>query len=113
MERCRTDPPGVSSNQCEAGRLVADLTPLSRSPPHESSPPVPLSAMRRGGTRRRPWPRSRPGSKMEGTCGQEFPVADPFPQLRAALAGQYAIEREDRKSTRLNSSHLVISYAVF
>src|SRR5688500_19341928 len=24
-----------------------------------------------------------------------------------------AIEREDRKSTRLNSSHLVISYAVF
>src|SRR5256885_7331169 len=24
-----------------------------------------------------------------------------------------AVEREDRKSTRLNSSHLVISYAVF
>src|SRR5256885_3268980 len=27
--------------------------------------------------------------------------------------GQYISNREDRKSTRLNSSHLVISYAVF
>src|SRR5256885_5031187 len=31
------------------------------------------------------------------------------PELRARLAAQ----RADRKSTRLNSSHLVISYAVF
>ncbi|PYP47123.1 MAG: hypothetical protein DMD42_03045 [Gemmatimonadetes bacterium] len=31
---------------------------------------------------------------MEGTCEQELPVADPFPQLRAALADRYAIERE-------------------
>src|SRR5256885_3950345 len=27
--------------------------------------------------------------------------------------GRWAVERLDRKSTRLNSSHLVISYAVF
>src|SRR5256885_11973734 len=34
---------------------------------------------------------------------------------RAPNAGQEIVERavEDRKSTRLNSSHLVISYAVF
>src|SRR5438128_12690275 len=31
---------------------------------------------------------------MEGTCEQELPVADPFPQLRAALADRYTIERE-------------------
>ena len=31
---------------------------------------------------------------MGGTCEQELPVADPFPPLRAALAGRYAIERE-------------------
>src|SRR6184192_706989 len=69
MERCRTDPPGVSSNQRGPGCLFAKH-PLA------------------------PWPRPPPGSKMGGTCGQELSVADPFPQLRAALAGQYTIERE-------------------
>src|SRR5256885_5084071 len=41
-----------------------------------------------------------------------------FPQIRDRLAiaremAQQASLEEDRKSTRLNSSHLVISYAVF
>src|SRR2546426_2977633 len=35
-------------------------------------------------------------------------VASHYPELRLARPG-----RRDRKSTRLNSSHLVISYAVF
>src|SRR5256885_2594114 len=40
--------------------------------------------------------------------------APPAPQARVAVQGGDADElREDRKSTRLNSSHLVISYAVF
>src|SRR5256885_16669282 len=33
--------------------------------------------------------------------------------LRRALGAKAGIARLDRKSTRLNSSHLVISYAVF
>src|SRR5256885_5430093 len=40
--------------------------------------------------------------------GEEFGVI--LPETRAAGAEDRA---EDRKSTRLNSSHLVISYAVF
>src|SRR2546426_4449417 len=32
---------------------------------------------------------------------------------RLTAAGQKVLDAEDRKSTRLNSSHLVISYAVF
>src|SRR5256885_4592485 len=35
------------------------------------------------------------------------------PPAPAAAVEQLASERLDRKSTRLNSSHLVISYAVF
>src|SRR5256885_10702725 len=31
----------------------------------------------------------------------------------SAIAGKYSVSILDRKSTRLNSSHLVISYAVF
>src|SRR5688500_19961476 len=43
-------------------------------------------------------------------------LGDPVPVPRAALddrGARHAGGREDRKSTRLNSSHLVISYAVF
>src|SRR5258708_30473919 len=46
---------------------------------------------------------------------QEVPVAtivDTFPPLPATFADVGAIEK-DRKSTRLNSSHQIISYAVF
>src|ERR1022692_94306 len=49
-------------------------------------------------------------------CGRGSPLGDAChirPALRgcrAALRGRHA---SDRKSTRLNSSHLVISYAVF
>src|SRR5256885_6159050 len=33
--------------------------------------------------------------------------------MKRSRAGQPAVKEADRKSTRLNSSHLVISYAVF
>src|SRR5256885_11028528 len=33
--------------------------------------------------------------------------------LESAYESSFALSRRDRKSTRLNSSHLVISYAVF
>src|SRR5256885_9607060 len=51
--------------------------------------------------------------KLNRTVGDFFPVLDPD----AAEAAVAVIDEErlgqDRKSTRLNSSHLVISYAVF
>src|SRR5688500_19501495 len=41
-------------------------------------------------------------------------IARENPSARVVVTGCYATRRpEDRKSTRLNSSHLVISYAVF
>src|SRR2546426_6658518 len=42
-------------------------------------------------------------------------VTGVFPQPNKAIVGRNAFAHEagDRKSTRLNSSHLVISYAVF
>src|SRR5256885_13102942 len=39
--------------------------------------------------------------------------ATPFIFFRAGLRRSLAEDGKDRKSTRLNSSHLVISYAVF
>src|SRR2546426_8360586 len=76
------------------------------------------------------WPLPSSGSIMQASRKQDLMVTDPIPRLQAAVAGRYTIERElgrggmatvylaqdlkqDRKSTRLNSSHLVISYAVF
>src|ERR1039458_7775105 len=48
---------------------------------------------------------------------QSQPCRCPLPTLRASLDGRRATQhgagRIDRKSTRLNSSHLGISYAVF
>src|SRR5256885_9108181 len=45
------------------------------------------------------------------------PAAAPLPGFKQikprGFAGLFPINSEDRKSTRLNSSHLVISYAVF
>src|SRR5947207_4178170 len=47
-------------------------------------------------------------------CRLCFKYCDSFPSLFSLLDNQYDGEvRRDRKSTRLNSSHTVISYAVF
>src|SRR5438477_9428006 len=40
-------------------------------------------------------------------------VGDQLERLRVDLGGARADRRRDRKSTRLNSSHMSISYAVF
>src|SRR6266403_4749113 len=37
----------------------------------------------------------------------------PFEHLRVGSSGQIGAAKRDRKSTRLNSSHVEISYAVF
>src|SRR5256885_8543906 len=51
--------------------------------------------------------RSMHSSSSQGQVGQ---VLD---DGRALMQRVAVVEHEDRKSTRLNSSHLVISYAVF
>src|SRR2546426_5620768 len=53
----------------------------------------------------------RAGARGEG-AGHRLGVRAHQPGVEAA-AGVSLEERGDRKSTRLNSSHLVISYAVF
>src|SRR5256885_10251926 len=51
-------------------------------------------------------------------CARSWRCADPSEAATCAIAalrerGQNRLPESDRKSTRLNSSHLVISYAVF
>src|SRR5690606_41822325 len=48
------------------------------------------------------------GGQQGGAAGDDVPVA-----VVAELEGDRADVRGDRKSTRLNSSHVKISYAVF
>src|SRR5688500_20076094 len=46
-------------------------------------------------------------------AGRPAGPREPSPPRRAPPGGGPGVTRSDRKSTRLNSSHLVISYAVF
>src|SRR5207249_8820424 len=68
---------------------------------------------REAGQRCRPWIRLRPDGFARSTS------AKPFEKARGSLPGSRRTStteepsREDRKSTRLNSSHVSISYAVF
>src|SRR5256885_8883588 len=66
---------------------------------------------------RRTWSAGRPGSGSIGICAAPaVPCgAASAPPFRERRAPHVAVRRAaiDRKSTRLNSSHLVISYAVF
>src|SRR5437899_8996785 len=50
---------------------------------------------------------------LEGQTRGTVQLADDDAFPGSGLRGHPAPEREDRKSTRLNSSHLGISYAVF
>src|SRR2546426_5463044 len=69
-----------------------------------------------GVVRRRAGAASVPGAGAAGAAGRAGARAVP---LMAHERGEVPLEppldrqRQDRKSTRLNSSHLVISYAVF
>src|SRR5256885_12066280 len=53
-----------------------------------------------------------PISRTSGLRRRER-VASRFPASAIARSASTSLPRPDRKSTRLNSSHLVISYAVF
>src|SRR5436309_8712268 len=41
------------------------------------------------------------------------PASGPAGRWRCLRSGRLGVDRQDRKSTRLNSSHVKISYAVF
>src|SRR5205807_2817658 len=47
------------------------------------------------------------------SCGASNCHGSPQPKSQGAKLNENLVWRQDRKSTRLNSSHLVISYAVF
>src|SRR5690349_22454449 len=51
----------------------------------------------------------RPGARLDGLVRRRHPPVG----RGAARASRRALARQDRKSTRLNSSHVEISYAVF
>src|SRR5690242_20923359 len=55
----------------------------------------------------------RPGRSRGADRSLEFPVADGRVENRARARGGEHGGAQDRKSTRLNSSHMSISYAVF
>src|SRR3712207_8302649 len=65
-------------------------------------------------TRRSPDLRERVLDLVRQAAGQRAQLREPLGLARAALQPLHpAVEGEDRKSTRLNSSHANISYAVF
>src|SRR5205807_8308658 len=51
-------------------------------------------------------------ASSQGKSGGDLLSQGASPQVPSALAGLTSVFGIDRKSTRLNSSHLVISYAV-
>src|SRR5205807_8763614 len=55
-------------------------------------------------------PATSPASRLRSEARDSVPAAPATPHRRRACK---PATRQDRKSTRLNSSHLVISYAVF
>src|SRR5689334_24827828 len=57
--------------------------------------------------------RSRPGARGTGGAGVNRRPSGRSAGLRARRAAPAAGSAQDRKSTRLNSSHSSISYAVF
>src|SRR5256885_6089160 len=67
--------------------------------------------------RMRAWFRGRKGQRIDGCIGEAVEAEKPLDRRMAERcrgAGRQTMPGcRDRKSTRLNSSHLVISYAVF
>src|SRR5256885_8593833 len=75
----------------QAPRAQRELVPRQLERPQRRRPPALVAAVRPAPDDLRPAERGRPGGRARPLAGRAL----------------------DRKSTRLNSSHLVISYAVF
>src|SRR5207253_7262184 len=87
---------------------------LSTRPPPPTSPLFPYTTLFRSSrTSRTPYSQRPPRTR----CGQEQRER-PLPIVQSDMRGSPRVidaakRQEDRKSTRLNSSHVAISYAVF
>ena len=95
-------------------------TEISTLPLHDALPICPTTpAPRRTRSSPPPGTFDRPprGAHHRRPRGGRPSVADECTSIRGTASGRPSIppraERADRKSTRLNSSHTVISYAVF
>src|SRR6266566_8173368 len=105
---------GVRAGECEVGCLVANGAPklLERGPIREY--PDHVRPVSREGTFEAV---AQPGSRRRDDGIDESDLRFRHAELQACLGQgrnrRLEIYRVDRKSTRLNSSHLVISYAVF
>src|SRR5207244_10471324 len=94
-------------------RLVEQRLPRPVVQRHRRAEPgAERPARREGGPSRRVW-RSHPYGPREvlphfGRGDDAVPIG-----VRITLNGKCPIPAQDRKSTRLNSSHQIISYAVF
>src|SRR5699024_12739170 len=87
-------------------RRSSDLTPYARPPAFPPSPSA-RSAFACPG-------RSQGSSPRPAQGGRCLPVASQATQrLELAARSPHSHAARDRKSTRLNSSHVSISYAVF
>src|SRR2546426_5113575 len=95
-------------------------SPPRAAPPHRRlDPPSPAD---RAGARERVLPEERADHARPGTCPRGDPARRAAggardrtlrPRHSEEDGGRRGGRAQDRKSTRLNSSHLVISYAVF
>src|SRR3989454_7649118 len=86
---------------------------------HDEEVAIRIDPQRRpgpAGVAEAPRPKPRPGARYGFTRGQRLPAERArlrtVPEI-CRLAREEPHGLRDRKSTRLNSSHLVISYAVF
>src|SRR5205807_10243941 len=99
-------------------RSLSLLSSAYTSPPHPPTLSLPAALpiyVRRHGAgphRRAPLPQERDGGRGEAAPARGRLARDPA-RLHRARHRVLVEEGQDRKSTRLNSSHLVISYAVF
>src|SRR3989449_1419735 len=70
-------------------------------------------AVQLAGEQRRQELRARPARAVENQDGVAHPTSGIAPRLAERAVVQSQLGQQDRKSTRLNSSHGYISYAVF
>src|SRR5690606_41579813 len=97
----------------DADAPLSPYTPLFRSLAGQR-----LAVLQTGITDRLDGQARGPGDAARGLLGVQVALLDPQPQMLAAATErniQHLVDLEvlDRKSTRLNSSHVKISYAVF
>src|SRR3989454_1410115 len=107
LEASSRHEPSVATTRAPPGSNVRRRPATSGPTPSRYAPKCPTAPRRGHGARSSVSGTSSPASVRRNRCRRSM-LASPVQRI-AHAAG----DAEDRKSTRLNSSHLVISYAVF